>query len=521
MIAALALLPALALQEGYSFEEKRLAEIPEGCRLSWAYIIRGGRAAICGVATPEGRQFVLLDGVAGEKFNEITALNWSENGRRIVYLGEPEEGDSSGFLIEGDRRSAQIYPMRNPTFSPDGSIFACPLMDLASNGRMQSMMIEWESGKLYDEVGDPVFSSDGAVAYIAREGEKEFVVRERTEGERFDAVAELAFLGDGTPVFVATLGGKSGRTGGRVEGGACFVQAGEKAVAEFEAVEGLILNEARTRFAYVATQDGAQFVMDGDRPGPRYARIWRLKFSPDGKTVAYFARTGAGKWVCVLGETPGEEFEDISRPPMDSLYFSSDGGRVAYWANRGGKRNERGDLVGGTWHAVVGTEVGEPFDLPGWPIKFNAGGTVVAYCGNQGGTLDKFGWGEGGRFTLVVDGRSVRTAEKIAWLDFPPSGDLPAYSFREGEKFFTAYGERVVETRRMVHYRQFSADGRTMAYLVNSSDQSSGGVLHAGAWRSEPFDKLLEGPVFSSDGRRMAFAVASGREVWWKVVELE
>lgn len=62
---------------------------------------------------------------------------------------------------------------------------------------------------------------------------------------------------------------------------------------------------------------------------PEDVQIGRFTFSPDGKTVAYYARKPA-KWFVVVGEKKGEDFDGVRAPT-----FSPDGRKVAFGARKG------------------------------------------------------------------------------------------------------------------------------------------------------------------------------------------
>jgi Tol biopolymer transport system component len=62
----------------------------------------------------------------------------------------------------------------------------------------------------------------------------------------------------------------------------------------------------------------------------------------------------------------------------------------------------------------------------------------------------------------------------------------------------------------------FSPDGSRFAYRAT---KGKGWIVVCGGQQSDTYDQVWP-PVFSRDGKKLAFACRTGPEVWWKVMSL-
>jgi Tol biopolymer transport system component len=114
-------------------------------------------------------------------------------------------------------------------------------------------------------------------------------------------------------------------------------------------------------------------------------------------------------------------------------------------------------------------EMGEGFDSLSDPV-LNADGSSVAYAA-----------GKGSRKYLVVDDQRRMKFSMIDRIVFDPAGK--AVAFRAGQ-----YGKQLVV---------------------------------AGEARSDELDEILSGPVWSKDGKKVAFTARIGSEIWSKVLDVK
>ena len=98
-----------------------------------------------------------------------------------------------------------------------------------------------------------------------------------------------------------------------------------------------------------------RYVLDGVE-GKSYTRVGEFFFSPDGKRTAYTADRG-DKTLVVIDGVEGKEYDHVS-----GLIFSSDGKRIAYEAKRGEKYLVVADGAEGKEYNFVGNVAFSPDD---------------------------------------------------------------------------------------------------------------------------------------------------------------
>ncbi len=312
------------------------------------------------------------------------------------------------------------------------------------------------------------------------------------------------------------------------------------------------------------------FFLDGMKheiPG----RMWSFVLSPDGKRTAYITPTGKSwdsRCQVVVDGVRGEEFENVDRA---SLKFSPDGKRVAYKAYQNGKAVAVIDGVKSEEYAVVR---GITFSPDGTQVVLEVGGANDAYLVLDGtkatetydAILDVAFNPEGKRLGFisrhsyrpchaVIDGIPQEPFDKASALLFSPDGDRIAYHAElEGKKFvmidharvqvegydvwpgvFSANGRRLAcwgwgkegacmivdgvkgEPFAGVASPIFSPDSRHFAYVARSGDTYRPVIDGV---KGESFD-FVGTITFSTNGRKACYGVRKGHELWWKVIEVK
>jgi hypothetical protein len=222
------------------------------------------------------------------------------------------------------------------------------------------------------------------------------------------------------------------------------------------------------------------FVVVDGKKGEEYDEVLWPEWDPTGKSVAYKARLGR-IWYLVQDGVRRLEGEEIS-----AFVFRPDGGDIACTVRRGGR-----SIV------VAAGKEGEPFDSVEY-LGYSRDGKRFAYSALQGE-----------KWYLVVDGekRETRGHERIYYHEFNADGSSIAYVART-EKLRRAVfvdGKAGPVFRTKLAYRAGSADDR---YVV------AGRRTH-GPFRDAGY------PVLNADETKAAFWMWDGRELWWKVVEVE
>lgn len=229
---------------------------------------------------------------------------------------------------------------------------------------------------------------------------------------------------------------------------------------------GPIFSPDGNRVAYEAKSEKRAFmVVDGKEEGS-YRTVGRPVFSPNSKRLAYTARSKGKSYVVVDGRKYG--------PCMwpDKPLFSPDSKRVAWvagypdsWLTTGSP-----DL-----HVVIDGKRHADGKAP----LFSPDGQGLAYIG-----LAK------GREYVVRDGKRGKLYDRILDLRFSPDGKRLAY-----------VAARLPRDRAKSRPATGSADTR-VRYKV---------VLVVDGRESQAFDRIVCGPVFSPDGKRVAYAAKQGK----------
>lgn len=187
----------------------------------------------------------------GPVHGQISQLNLSAGGRSLAYVAD---GPSGRRMVLDDREepiSAGDAVVTVPIFRPDGRGVAAGVV----SGEAVSLRHFFEKGApspgAYSSVDDAVYAGDGRTyAFAAKKPGKSIVVVNGKEGVEFDKVVTPQFSPDGRYVV------------------------------------------------YRARKDGKRFVVVADTEGktvrqhPAYEQVFPVKFTADGKSVAYGVKDG-------------------------------------------------------------------------------------------------------------------------------------------------------------------------------------------------------------------------------------
>lgn len=375
--------------------------------------------------------------------------------------------------------------------------------------------------------GGASFSPTGsAVAFWGMQEKAQVVVQGGRRSEPWVDINNLFWSADGTTfAYVANKGGTLDQFG-LVKGGKFCVVINGTPSEYYDQVVHLTLSP-QGKAAYVVTIAGKRHQVVDGKPGDPWYNVWEAVFSPDGKRLAYVIEEAKNKaFVWCDGERG---------PRFDSCYFllfSRDNRVLAYSAREGSHS-----------FMVVDGKRGENYDDVGWPA-LSADGKVVAYCA----TLNK-------RQYLVVGDRKSTDYDRTEFSLISPDGKTAACKAKIGAKWAMLLGDRPgPECDRVGMRPTFSADGTRLGYAGKRNNKwavfdgekfsedftfaaspvfSPTGkhvafpaeidgkrFIVAGSKRSDPFDSV-DLPHFSADGRKVAFGARKGRELWWKVMEVE
>ncbi len=255
----------------------------------------------------------------------------------------------------------------------------------------------------------------------------------------------------------------------------------------------------------VRDADGYWAVVDGEA-GPRYDTIRGLILSPDGQHVAYTAQKG-GKWMVVVDGAEGPACSGIDE---DTLIFSHDGTRVAYAArhpNQDGAQTPHGRV----WRVVVDGPEMAPEVQPGkyeriGIIAFSRDGKRMAFSATDLAPVKLLYW------RIVVDGVERRgSSGEVTEILFSPNSAHVAYVCEElsGPDHVLLLDDEPVGTYSAIrpHSLLFSPNSERLACVARRAGVEYCVVVDG---QEGPEYDLVTRPVFSRDGRRLAYAAARG-----------
>ncbi len=271
----------------------------------------------------------------------------------MVYVG----GDTQWNVVVGKKQWPECERLGRLMSSPSGATWAC----MSKTDDKLVVMVNGVAGKVYSQIqhGDTLFlAGDERVIYGAStlDGSKTpaRIVIDGKEGKAYTQVQgdSVVFSADKKAMaYVAGDGNKN------------FVVLDGKEGPAFDDVYDLRFSPVGSRLVYGAQRGLEHFVVEGGKEHGPYENIQRgsLVFRPDGKDIAWTAFGADGNWhVCLNGKTIDEgcdriisqiTFADgVSAPAYVGRYVSdgkpsfamSYGGRLgraydAIWMGDGGK----------------------------------------------------------------------------------------------------------------------------------------------------------------------------------------
>jgi len=390
-----------------------------------------------------------------------------------------------GLIAEADERAqvARYYEIGPGSLriSPDSARVAYG----AARGKKKVLVVDGAEGKEYDRVvAGSLFSPDGKrFAYAAKRGDKWLVVVDGMGGKEYDEIVqEPVFSPEGVRLaYSAKRGGK-------------WVTV----------VDGVEQKEYRGIRGYTEAVRRAQ---EDEKARKYYERaefnvqVQYPIFSPDGKRLAYAARSGFTKMVVVTDGVEGSQQTFVQGAPV----FSPDSRRVAYAASADIKVGRT--FMVGMWtgkvyakHAVIVDGIpGKEYDEIGrdGPV-FSPGSKRVAYTAKS----DR-------KWRLVVDGVEEGMYDEIEGVTFSPDSKRITYRARRGTDWFLVLdGVERGEGGPAV----FSSDGRRVAYAAKQLLKWR--VVVDGTEGNE-YDEI--GTLgFSPDSKRVVYAAKRGNQ--WRVM---
>lgn len=245
-----------------------------------------------------------------------------------------------------------------------------------------------------------------------------------------------------------------------------------------------------TRFGYQAVKDGRAFIVfvgEEDKPLTTPEAL-RAVYSPDGKRVAFTVRKGGEQWVVRDGKE-GPHYRRVSLGR-----FSPDGKRFAYTAM---------DDKGNRFVVLDGESLGRYKGVGS--LAFSPDSKRFAYTARREGKM-----------MVVCDGKEGKAYDEVLYPLFSPNAKGLAYWTRTANRkmISVVWNERVVGRMTAEAHLAFSPDGRQLAWGTQDGEVYRCGKI---ATRIASGRGRATRPVFSPDGKHVAYAAGKDKDLKWGV----
>ena len=443
--------------------------------------------------------------VAASIFMLIATLSWLFRTAPPAPVPASQDGEQP---FENRRLTDALpaEPLSEFTWSPDGKHWACVMPSGKTPSATFAVVVDGKREKEYSEVGAPKFGSAGHYAYRAIVPSGSMLVVDGVARNDFQNYESFAWSPDGKKL--AVIGSRDG---------ASFVVEDGRRSGPYGDVRELLWSPDGSILAYGARIDQDWFCVVNGKKGEPFDMVMNLTFAPDGKTLAYTAVEGGA--LIVVGTAKGADYRKVG-PPV----FSGDGSTVGYLAygqnsgylvvgRRGGEetRTEGFEEIGmpvasrdGSVWACRAKVKGEPKELV--LIVKRQGRRIVTTGQQPPREIDTFSEEAGPYADSVSD--PVLNAD----------GSLVAYAAGNGSRKYLFVGTQRTVKFSTIDSLSFGPDGKTVAFRAGQYGKQ---LVVVGEARSDEFDEVISGPVWSKDGRKVAFTARNGAELWSRVLEVK
>jgi Tol biopolymer transport system component len=441
-------------------------------------------------------------------------------GLMVTVVSQSAAAPPDAYKVEETRLGPMPDPKLSPVFSNDGRHVAYILQ----TGEKRGVVFDGQASAEYDQVA-VTFSPDGKrLAYVVSKGQKQLVVVDGKESPEYDNVRYLNFSPDSQRLAYAA---KTGQQWFAVVDGAAgpgyneiFIKARSGGIKP--GVGTPCFSPDSKHVVYIAWTNGGQIMVVDGQAGPTFVTYYSVVFSPDGQRMAYLAENtvpnGSGHVVTVDG-APAVTYVDAY---LDNLVFSPDSNRVAY----------QGELSGDRRFTVVDGKQGPTYDSV-THFRFSPDGKRYAYEAV-----------DGSKKLVVVDGQAGDKYDRITDFAFSPDGRHLVYA---AQTIFTTsnvvlapstgtwvdVGTNQVKWVAVLDGKIgagydgigsfpanaggpiFSPDGKHMAYCAEQGEKE---LVVLDDKPGANFDQINDPPIFSLDSRHLAYLAKRGK-TWLAVVD--
>lgn len=285
-----------------------------------------------------GQWHLVVDGtVSGGTRTRYLGHEFSGDSTRIAFIDEADDQERGRLVVSDLAFKAPAVVGANTSgllVNPDRTRLAV----VGESGGKQRVLtcafdrpVQVERGPSYDAVSRLAFGPDGSsLAYLAERAGQVLVVLDGQEepvrpGELF---GPLVVSPDRKAVGVFAL------DGGTVRLQQFFLPSGPGDHG-LGGAESLVYSADGQAHAYAGNRGERWFVVAGEKEGPPFDRVVSPSFSPDGKFIVYRARKD-GKRFVVVADPSGQTIHQ--HPTYEQVFpvrFTADGKAVAYGVKDG------------------------------------------------------------------------------------------------------------------------------------------------------------------------------------------
>jgi len=419
----------------------------------------------------KSKQTSLNNTVAPEKtVLNISQVSFNSQGRGVVAIVEM---DGKFHVVHNNKLGRPYTSILNPVLSPDGQRVAYP----AYRDEKLRMVIDGKEGQVVEEIEPLLFSPDNRHSvYQAKTGGQWYFMVDNSRYPGFHIQhSKLGFSADSTKICYVDSADEQSKPR-LVVTDLTF----KKQVIKESSGSLMVMSEDKTRIAAISDINNKHInkqrvielsfaAPENIKEGPLYDSISQLAISSDGGAVAYVAQKG-GRRMLVLN--------DKEKPYPDgdlvgTIVFRPDNKGVAFlMAVKNRCYLHQAFYRDGTEKTNY-DEVGE--------LAYNRDGSAYAYLARKE-TKNK----KGKSIFAVVNGRESTKFDKILTPVFSPDGKWLIYRARLDGKRFVVISD---------------ADGRVIRRL--------------------PDYEMVFQPVFTPDGKSIGYGVKDGQQLVWKVEKLQ
>jgi Tol biopolymer transport system component len=399
-------------------------------------------------------------GHSGAPSGEVFQIIFSKTGAGAAYSAQK---NGKAYVVHNGKAGRPYQALGAMAVSPDGTRIAYA----ARVNEQWRMVIDGSEGTLYDEVSEPLFSGDSRhIAYQARSGGKWRIVLDgKMSAECASYYNRPSFNDDSEKILYI----ENTEDAGRVRLVLSALSFKDQKVKELNAAL-IAVNMDKSRVAASVEKNGRHGV---------------IEFS--------LADTENVK--------EGKQYDAIL-----NLAFASDGVSTIYVAQRGG---ERLIVLGGMEEVLP---EGETAGLPVVSPDNKRAGVIMA--SKEGLFLHQ---------AFTKERPEEKRYEEAADLVYSGDSTMQAYTARKGDSWFIVLNGKEGPAFDRVVTPLFSPDNSRLIYRARKEGKrfvvvadNNGNII-----KQHPSYEQVFQPVFTADGKSIAYGVKDGPKLVWKVERLD